>query len=50
MVLKRPKQKLGEAYAAAAVTWRRPTEKNASADAAANTTAKDSRASEKKKE
>ena len=42
MVLKRPKQKLGEAYAAAAVTWRRPIGKSAGAGAAANTTVKGS--------
>ncbi|MBT0158640.1 hypothetical protein G4O51_01505 [Candidatus Bathyarchaeota archaeon A05DMB-2] len=44
------KLKLGEEYAALDATGRKQTRKNASADVAASSTARDSRASEKKKE
>jgi hypothetical protein len=45
-----PKQRLGEAYAALDVTGRKLTRRSASADAAVNTTAKDTRIGKKKTE
>jgi hypothetical protein len=50
MRLKRIKRSLGREYAAVAVTLLKLTRKDASADAAENTTEKDNLASENRKE